>query len=111
MIDIEPTKTERTVTRNFEGIKLLLHRIKYSLDPGEWTSQDKTCYIMARDFKEAERVVVDALPRAKRFQITEMSDSCIEVHAISESVKEKLYEILRPQFETKKQKMSDRLRR
>ena len=109
MIDIEPVKTERTVKRNFDGIKLIVHRLKYTLDPGEWHSVDKTAYVIAKDFKDAERLIVDALPKDKRFQISEMSDGFMEIHAISPAVKEKLYEILRPEFETKKRSLSDRL--
>jgi hypothetical protein len=112
MINIEPIRnTERPVKRNFDGIKLIVHKIKYTLDPGEWHSQDKTCHILAKDFKDAERLIVSALPKDKRFQISEMSDSFMEIHAISDSVKEKLYEILKPEFENKKAKLSDRLLR
>jgi len=110
MIDIEPVKTERTVKRNFDGIKLVVHRIKYTLDPGEWESVEKTAYILGRDYKDAERLIVDSLPKNKRFLISEMSDGFMEIHAITPAVKEKLYEILRPEFENKKKKLSDRLR-
>ena len=110
MIDIEPVATtERPVKRNFEGIKLIVHRLKYTLDPGEWHSVDKTAYVIAKDFKDAERLIVDALPKDKRFQISEMSDGFMEIHAISPAVKEKLYQILKPEFETKKRSLSDRL--
>ena len=110
MISLEPVKNqERKVTRNFEGIKLIVHKLKYTLNPGAWESQDKTVYILAKNFQEAERLVEDNLPRGTRFNISEMSDGFMEIHAISESVKEKLYEILRPEFEKKKENLSDRL--
>ena len=110
MIDIEPVKNEqRKITRNFGGIPLIVHRIKYTLNPGEWESQDKTCYLIARNFREAERLLVDNLPNDQRFNISEMSDSCFEIHAISEPVKRKLYEIFKPAFEMKKQRLTDRL--
>ena len=111
MINIEPVKIEKPVAnRNFQGIKLMVHRIKYTLDPGEWESVEKTAYILGKDYKDAERLIVDSLPKDKRFLISEMSDGFMEIHAITPAVREKLYEILRPEFETKKRSLSDRLK-
>ena len=107
---INETKTP-IVKRNFDGIKLLIHRIKYTLDPGEWESCEKTAYILGKDYKDAEMLIVNALPKGTRFQISEMSDGFLEIHAITPAVKEKLYEILKPEFENKKEKLSDRLLR
>ena len=108
MIDLQPVKTERKVTRNFDG-KLVVSKIKYTLNPGSWESQDKTVNILAQNFKEAERLVAENLPRNQRFNISEMSDGFMEIHAISQSVKQKLYDMLRPEFEQKKPSLADRL--
>jgi hypothetical protein len=111
MINIEKApKTKRKNTTNFDG-RLVMHKIKYTISPGDWNAEnDKVAWIIADSYKEAEKLVVDSIPKDLDFVIDEMSDSVLEISAISEPVKQRLYDMFKPQFENKKVKLADRLR-
>ena len=107
----QKTKSTRIVRRNFDGVKLLVHRLKYTLDPGAWDNETRTAFIIGEDFKSAERLLIENMPPGKRWQIDEMGDSVFEIHALTPEIKRRLYNILKPEYENEKEKLSDRLRK
>ena len=95
----ERLKAESTVKRNFDGIRLLVHRLRYTINPGDWENETRTAFIIGENFQAAERVLVEHMPKGKRFQIDEQGDSVIEIHALTPAIKKQLYRMLKNEFD------------
>ena len=95
----EKVKEERHVKRNLEGLRLLVHRLKYTISPGDWEGETRTAFIIGEDFKAAERLLIEHMPKVKKFQIDEQGDSVIEIHGLTPEIKRRLYRVLKNEFD------------
>ena len=97
LIDIEtPKPQKRQMNRNFEGPRLLVHKIGYTLIPD---GQMKTAHICAENFIAAERVLIANMPKGQRFNINNYSDTEFEVCAFSPVIEKQLYKSFQNKFD------------
>ena len=95
----EEVKNQTTVKKNFDGIKLLVHRIKYTIDPGDWDSEVRTALIIGENYQAAENLLIQHMPKGRKHQINEMGDSLFEIHALTLGIKKQLYRMLQNEFD------------
>jgi len=97
LINIETPEVQKSkMNRNFEGPKLSVHKIQYTLMPD---GLQKTAHIIAEDFLTAERVLVSAFPPGQKFHINSYSDSEREICAFSPSIKKELYLVWKEDYD------------
>jgi hypothetical protein len=69
-----------------------VHTLKYSINPDDYfKSDERSVNIIAQNYAEAEKLLVNSIGEETRFHITEHQESNFEVHAISDEMQDKIY--------------------
>ena len=96
----EKMENTKSVKTNIEGVKMTVHKLQYTVSPGDfWTSEARTAYIIGEDFKAAEKLIVEHMPKGKNFTIDATGDSVLDIHGITPEMKKRLYRALQKEFD------------
>jgi succinate dehydrogenase/fumarate reductase flavoprotein subunit len=69
-----------------------VHTLKYSINPSDYfKSDERTVNIIAQNYAEAEKLLVNSIGEETRFNITMHEESNFEVHAISDEMQDLIY--------------------
>ena len=102
----ETNKSTKSVKTNVDGVKMTVHKLQYTVAPGDfWTSEARTAYIIGEDFKAAERLIVEHMPKGKNFTIDATGDSVLDIHGITPEMKKRLYKLLQKEFDPTTKKL------
>jgi hypothetical protein len=102
LINIENPKVQNPkMRRNFEGPRLLVHKIQYEILPD---GMMKTAHIIAEDFLTAERLIFSEM-KGQKIHIISYSDSEFEICAFSPAIEKQLYRSFQNKYDSFKKKM------
>jgi hypothetical protein len=102
LINIENPKVQNPkMRRNFEGPRLLVHKIQYEILPD---GMMKTAHIVAQNFLAAERLLISEMDGGP-FKVISYSDSEFEICAFTPEIEKALYKMFQNKYDSFKKKM------
>jgi len=102
LINVEIPETPKpNMSRNFEGPRLLVHKIQYEIMPD---GMMKTAHIIAENFVTAERLIFSEM-KGQKIHIISYSDSEFEICAFSPAIEKELYRSFQNKYDSFKRKM------
>jgi hypothetical protein len=102
LIDIELPKVQNPkMRRNFDGPRLLVHKIQYEILPA---GMMKTAHIVAENFIAAEKLLITEMG-GREFKVISYSDSEFEICAFTPAIEKALYKMFQNKYDSFKKKM------
>ena len=102
LINVEiPETPNPKMRRNFDGPRLLVHKIQYEIQPA---GMMKTAHIVAENFLAAERLLISEMG-GREFKVISYSDSEFEICAFTPEIEKALYKMFQNKYDSFKKKM------